>query len=62
MINQPIESKTRVDYLNRRQFIKNTSLLLGAAWAGRVAMPVQAKPMGDDFPHLKKITDPLESP
>ncbi len=30
------------DYLNRREFIKKSSLLLGAAWAGRVAMPVAA--------------------
>ena len=40
------------DYLNRRKFIKQSAVLLGAAWAGRVAMPVQAK--GKDFPFLKE--------
>lgn len=39
-------------YLNRRQFIKQSALVLGAAWSGRVAMPVQAT--ANDFPDLIK--------
>ena len=39
-------------FYNRRDFIKKSSLILGAAWAGRVAMPVQASPQS--FPHLIK--------
>ena len=46
------EITSKSDYLNRREFIKKSSLVLGAAWAGRVAMPVQAR--GNDFPNLAK--------
>jgi sulfoxide reductase catalytic subunit YedY len=49
---KPSEITSQDDYLNRREFIKKTSLILGAAWAGRVAIPVDAK--GNDFPNLKK--------
>ncbi len=51
---KPSEITSKEDYLNRREFVKKTSLLLGAAWASRVAMPVAAKQTGDDFPGLKK--------
>ncbi|MCW9013648.1 MAG: protein-methionine-sulfoxide reductase catalytic subunit MsrP [Gammaproteobacteria bacterium] len=39
-------------YLNRRKFLKQSTALLGAAWAGRIAMPVEAK--GNDFPGVIK--------
>jgi sulfoxide reductase catalytic subunit YedY len=51
---KPSEITSKEDYLNRRDFIKKTSLILGAAWAGRVAMPVEAKPRGEDFGLMKK--------
>ena len=49
---KPSEITSKEDYLNRREFIKKSSLLLGAAWAGRVAMPLEAR--GNDFPNLAK--------
>jgi len=39
-------------YINRRKFLKSSSLILGTAWAGRIAMPVEAKE--NDFPGLIK--------
>lgn len=39
---KPSEITPESDYYNRRQFIKKSAAMLGAAWAGRVAMPVNA--------------------
>ena len=49
---KPSEITDQSDYLNRREFLKKSSLILGAAWAGRIAMPVEAK--STDFPGLIK--------
>ncbi|MDH5766291.1 MAG: protein-methionine-sulfoxide reductase catalytic subunit MsrP [Gammaproteobacteria bacterium] len=46
---KPSEITPESDYYNRRQFIKQSAAVLGAAWAGRIAMPVQAAQTGD-FP------------
>lgn len=47
---------TEADYLNRREFIKQSGILAGAAWAGGLSLPAIAKPSdyGSDFPNLIK--------
>ena len=49
---KPSEITSHSDYINRRKFIKQSAVLLGAAWAGRIAMPVHAT--GNAFPNLTK--------
>ena len=49
---KPSEITSEADYHNRRQFIKKSAVILGAAWAGRIAMPVYAK--SSDFPDAIK--------
>ncbi|MDH5471317.1 MAG: protein-methionine-sulfoxide reductase catalytic subunit MsrP [Gammaproteobacteria bacterium] len=51
---KPSEITSESDYQNRRQFIKQSAVLLGAAWAGRIAMPVSAS--GNDFPGAIKTS------
>jgi len=44
------------DYLNRREFIKQSGILAGAAWAGGLSLPALAKSSdyGSDYPDLIK--------
>jgi len=47
---------TESDYLNRREFIKQSGILAGAAWAGGLSVPALAKSSdyGADYPNLIK--------
>ncbi len=49
---KPSEITKQNDYLNRREFIKKSTVLLGAAWAGQLALPASAR--GNDFPDAVK--------
>ena len=57
---KPSEITSESDYHNRRQFIKKSAVLLGAAWAGRIAMPAYAK--GSDFPDAIQGAHTTEEP
>ncbi len=50
------EITTESDYLNRREFIKKSGILAGAAWAGGLSLPAMAtsSDYGSDFPGLIK--------
>ncbi|RDH86132.1 MAG: protein-methionine-sulfoxide reductase catalytic subunit MsrP [endosymbiont of Galathealinum brachiosum] len=50
------EITTETDYLNRRDFIKKSGILVSAAWAGGLSLPASAKSSdyGNDYPGLKK--------
>jgi len=50
------EITTESDYLNRREFIKKSGILAGAAWAGGLSLPAIAtsSDYGNDFPSLIK--------
>lgn len=47
---------TESDYLNRREFIKQSGIIAGAAWAGGLSLPAFAKnsDYGSDYPDLIK--------
>jgi len=53
---KPSEITPETDYRNRREFIKKSGLMIGAAWAGAGATPARAESAedGHDFPGLIK--------
>ena len=57
---KPSEITTEADYLNRREFIKQSGLLVGAAWAGGLSLNARAgtaegaAEYGNDFKELIK--------
>ena len=53
---KPSEITSESAYLNRREFIKTSGILVGAAWASCLSLSASAKSSdyGSDFPSLKK--------
>ncbi len=53
---KPSEITSESDYLNRREFIKQSGLLVGAAWAGGLSLPALAgaSDFGNDYPNRIK--------
>jgi methionine sulfoxide reductase catalytic subunit len=53
---KPSEITSESSYLQRREFIKQSGILVGAAWAGGLSLPASAKSSdyGHDFPKLIK--------
>ncbi len=53
---KPSEITSESDYLKRRDFIKKSAILVGAAWSGGLSLPASAKSpdYANDFPGLIK--------